>query len=75
MIQLIQKAQGEARSVSYASGNFGKALVFGSADLTILYLLTDVLDIPGTQAAALMLTAVLGDLVFDMLAIVPRGMV
>lgn len=68
MIQLIQKAQGEARSISYASGNFGKALVFGSADLTILYLLTDVLDIPGTQAAALMLTAVLGDLVFDMLA-------
>lgn len=68
MIDLCGKVCREGRTVSYASGNFGKALVFGSADLTILYLLTDVLDIPGRQAASLMLMAVLGDLLFDLLA-------
>ncbi len=68
MIKLYQKARSEGRSISYASGNFGKALVFSSADLTILYLLTDVLDVPGAQAANLMLIAILGDLLFDMLA-------
>lgn len=54
--------------LAYASGNFGKALVFSGADLTILFLLTDVLGIEGTRAAGLMLFAVLGDLVFDLLA-------
>ncbi|QBM77714.1 sugar:proton symporter [Sphingomonas sp. AAP5] len=54
--------------LAYASGNFGKALVFGGADLTILFLLTDVLALSGAQAAGLMLFAVLGDLVFDLLA-------
>ena len=54
--------------LAYSSGNFGKALVFGGADLTILFLLTDVLGLSGAQAAGLMLFAVLGDLVFDLLA-------
>lgn len=54
--------------LAYASGNFGKALVFSGADLTILFLLTDVLGLPGAQAAGLMLFAILGDLVFDLLA-------
>lgn len=54
--------------LAYASGNFGKALVFGGADLTILFLLTDVLGLRGAAAAGIMLFAVLGDLVFDLLA-------
>ena len=54
--------------IAYSSGNFGKALVFSGADLTILFLLTDVLGLNGAQAAGLMLFAVLGDLVFDLLA-------
>ena len=54
--------------LAYSSGNFGKALVFGGADLTILFLLTDVLGLNGARAAGLMLFAVLGDLVFDLLA-------
>lgn len=58
----------EYRMVAYSSGNFGKALVFSGADLTILFLLTDVLGLNGAQAAGLMLFAVLGDLVFDLLA-------
>ncbi|WP_432423308.1 MFS transporter [Sphingomonas lycopersici] len=58
----------EYRMIAYSSGNFGKALVFSGADLTILFLLTDVLGLNGAQAAGLMLFAVLGDLVFDLLA-------
>ncbi|WP_443019216.1 MFS transporter [Sphingomonas sp.] len=54
--------------LAYASGNFGKALVFSGADLTILFLLTDVLGLRGDTAAGVMLFAVLGDLVFDLLA-------
>lgn len=54
--------------IAYSSGNFGKALVFGGADLTILYLLTDVLGLSGTRAAGMLLFAALGDLVFDLLA-------
>ncbi len=54
--------------VAYSSGNFGKALVFGGADLTILYLLTDVLGLSGARAAGLLMFAALGDLVFDLVA-------
>ena len=54
--------------IAYSSGNLGKALVFGGADLTILYLLTDVLGLGGAQAAGMLLFAALGDLVFDLLA-------
>lgn len=54
--------------IGYSSGNFGKALVFGGADLTILYLLTDVLGLSSARAAWMMLVAVLGDLVFDVFA-------
>lgn len=59
---------GEARLLGYASGNFGKHLVFVGADLTVLYLLTDLLGLPGAVAGLLMLVAVAGDLVFDLLA-------
>ncbi|QGP80139.1 sugar:proton symporter [Sphingobium sp. CAP-1] len=54
--------------LAYASGNFGKALLFSGADLTILFLLTDVLGLGGTMAGWLMLAALCGDLVFDLLA-------
>lgn len=54
--------------LAYASGNFGKALVFGGADLTVLFLLTDVIGLDGATAGWLMLAALCGDLVFDLLA-------
>lgn len=54
--------------LAYASGNFGKALLFGGADLTILFLLTDILGLDGTTAGSLMLAALCGDLVFDLIA-------
>jgi GPH family glycoside/pentoside/hexuronide:cation symporter len=59
---------GEARLLGYASGNFGKNLVFAGADLTVLYLLTDLFGLPGAVAGLLMLVALAGDLVFDLLA-------
>nr|WP_232307561.1 MFS transporter [Sphingobium chungbukense] len=58
----------EGRMIAYASGNFGKALVFGGADITMLFLLTDVLGLGGTMAGWLMLAALCGDLVFDLVA-------
>ncbi|HUD30898.1 MAG TPA: MFS transporter, partial [Novosphingobium sp.] len=58
----------ESRLFAYSSGNFGKALVFAGADLTILFLLTDLIGLSATAAGTLMLVALAGDLVFDLLA-------
>lgn len=58
----------EGRLVAYSSGNFGKGLVFAGADLTILFLLTDLLGLAAAEAGTLMLVALAGDLVFDLLA-------
>ncbi|MBT0670990.1 MFS transporter [Novosphingobium profundi] len=58
----------EARLLAYSSGNFGKALVFSGADMTILFLLTDLLGLGAGEAGALMLVALAGDLVFDLVA-------
>lgn len=66
----IARLAGEARLFAYACGNFGKGLVFAGADLTILFLLTDLLGFTAAAAGTLMLVAVAGDLVFDLLAAV-----
>ncbi|EIZ77591.1 sugar (glycoside-pentoside-hexuronide) transporter [Novosphingobium sp. Rr 2-17] len=58
----------EARLFAYASGNFGKGLIFAGADVTILFLLTDLLDLSALVAGTLMMVALVGDLVFDLLA-------
>ena len=50
----------DGRMLAYASGNFGKALVFSGADLTILFLLSDVLNLGATTAGWLMLAALCG---------------
>ena len=65
---LRERAGREGRLLAYSSGNMGKALLFSGADLTILFLLTDLLGQSPTSAGSLMLVAVLGDLVFDLLA-------
>ena len=46
--------------LAYSSGNFGKALLFSGADLTILFLLTDVLGLGATTAGLMMLVALCG---------------
>ncbi|HEY0342317.1 MAG TPA: MFS transporter, partial [Steroidobacteraceae bacterium] len=58
----------EWRLIGYASGNFGKNLVWSTADITLLFILTDLIGLPVTSAALLMTIAVAGDLVFDILA-------
>lgn len=52
--------------VGYASGNFGKAIFLGSIDVTLLFLLTDIIGMPPAQVSLLMLIVFLGDLVFDL---------
>lgn len=51
--------------VGYASGNFGKAIFLGSIDLTLLFLLTDIVGMPAREVSLLMLIVFLGDLAFD----------
>ncbi len=58
----------EARLIGYSSGNFGKNLVFAGADLTFLFILTDLLGLSAARAGTLMLFALGGDLVFDLVA-------
>jgi GPH family glycoside/pentoside/hexuronide:cation symporter len=52
--------------VGYASGNFGKAIFLGSIDVTLLFLLTDIIGMPPRQVSLLMFIMFLGDLVFDL---------
>lgn len=61
-------ARRELRLIGYSSGNFGKNLVWQTADLTLLFILTDLIGLPVSSAALLMTIAVIGDLVFDVLA-------
>lgn len=67
-VPLLERAGSEGRLLAYSSGNLGKALIFSGADLTILFLLTDLLGLSATTAGSLMLIALFGDLVFDLLA-------
>lgn len=52
--------------VGYASGNFGKAIFLGSIDVTLLFLLTDILGMPARDVSLLMLVMLVGDLAFDL---------
>jgi GPH family glycoside/pentoside/hexuronide:cation symporter len=56
----------DRRLIGYASGNFGKAIFLGSIDVTLLFLLTDVIVMPAHQVSLLMVIVFLGDLVFDL---------
>lgn len=58
----------ELRLLGYASGNFGKNLVWSTADITLLFILTDLVGLPTASAALLMTIAFVGDLIFDVLA-------
>jgi GPH family glycoside/pentoside/hexuronide:cation symporter len=50
---------------SYSAGNFGKNLLLAGVDVTLLFMLTDILGLSPTSASHLMLAVLLGDLVFD----------
>jgi GPH family glycoside/pentoside/hexuronide:cation symporter len=51
--------------VTYSAGNFGKNLLLAGIDVTLLFVLTDLIGITPASASALMLVVLLGDLVFD----------
>lgn len=54
--------------IGYASGNFGKAILLGSVDVTLLFLLTDIIGIAPGRVSQLMVLVLAGDLVFDLVA-------
>ncbi len=58
----------ELQLIGYSSANFGKNLVLGGVDLTLLFMLTDLLDIRPALVGMLMTMVFVGDLIFDILA-------
>lgn len=51
--------------VTYSAGNFGKNLLLSSVDVTLLFMLTDILGLSPMAVGRLMLAVLLGDLIFD----------
>lgn len=58
----------ELRSVGYAFGNLGKNLIWSAADLTLLFILTDLLGMPPGWAGSVMMVALLSDMLIDLCA-------
>ncbi|MFZ4748373.1 MAG: MFS transporter [Sphingomonas sp.] len=56
---------GWARATGYASGNFGKNILWSAADLTLFFLLTDVLDVAPATAGFLLLGSLCVNAVLD----------
>ena len=56
---------GEARYIAYSSGNFAKNILWSTADVTLLYVLTDLLQVPATTAGTIFLVGLLCDAVLD----------
>jgi GPH family glycoside/pentoside/hexuronide:cation symporter len=54
--------------IAYSSGNFGKNLLLGSVDVTLLFLLTDLLGIAPHRVGTLMLMVFAADLALDLAA-------
>lgn len=52
--------------IGYSSGNFGKNLLLGSVDITLLFMLTDLLGIAPRRVGVLMLMVFAADLVLDL---------
>ena len=58
----------ELRSVGYSAGNLGKNLLWAAADLTLLFILTDILGLPPGWAGSVMMIALVADMVIDLWA-------
>jgi glycoside/pentoside/hexuronide:cation symporter, GPH family len=61
----LQSAPGWVRATGYASGNFGKNILWSAADLTLFFLLTDVLDVAPATAGFLLLGSLCVNAVLD----------
>jgi GPH family glycoside/pentoside/hexuronide:cation symporter len=55
----------DARLFGYSAGNFGKNLLLSGVDVTLLFMLTDLMGIAATSVGSLMLVVLAGDLLFD----------
>lgn len=58
----------ELRAIGYSAGNLGKNLLWSAADLTLLFILTDILGLPPGFAGTVMMLALIGDMVIDLSA-------
>jgi len=66
MGRYLDKMKTDRHLIGYSSGNFGKNLLLGSVDVTLLFLLTDVLGIAPHSVSWLMLMVCGADLVLDL---------
>jgi GPH family glycoside/pentoside/hexuronide:cation symporter len=66
MRRYLDKLSTDRHLIGYSSGNFGKNLLLGSVDVTLLFLLTDLLGIPAQQVSTLMLMVFAADLILDL---------
>jgi glycoside/pentoside/hexuronide:cation symporter, GPH family len=56
---------GIVRATTYAAGNFGKNVLWGAADLTLLYLMTDLMKIDAAVAGWAILISMIANMVLD----------
>jgi GPH family glycoside/pentoside/hexuronide:cation symporter len=59
-------AQTDRHLIGYSTGNFGKNLLLGSVDVTLLFLLTDLLGVAPQRVSLLMAMVFAGDLLLDL---------
>ena len=62
----LDRVKADRHLIGYSSGNFGKNLLLGSVDVTLLFLLTDLLGIAARQVSVLMLVVFFADLMLDL---------
>ena len=66
MLRQSAKVMADRHLIGYSTGNFGKNLLLGSVDVTLLFMLTDLLGIAPHRVGALMLMVFAADLVLDL---------
>jgi GPH family glycoside/pentoside/hexuronide:cation symporter len=68
MGRYLERVKTDRHLIGYSTGNFGKNLLLGSVDVTLLFLLTDLLGIAPQSVSLLMLLVFGADLVLDLSA-------
>ncbi|MHA4867574.1 MFS transporter [Duganella sp. PWIR1] len=66
MPRYLNMVKQDRHLIGYSTGNFGKNLLLGSFDVTLLFLLTDVLGVAPQRVSVLMLAVFVADLVLDL---------
>jgi len=66
MRRYLDRVKTDRHLIGYSSGNFGKNLLLGSVDVTLLFVLTDLLGIAPQRVSVLMLMVFGADLMLDL---------